>query len=335
MTSSMIGDSSQHFQSLRQTGAIKARMNTLTRELSSGRIADLSQHLRGDVAPLALLDRDIAMLDGFAQSGRQLAQTLSDKQTVLSSINDDLTTLATRLITIMPSASPVELHAAEAAGRSGFDRTVGLLNTRLGDRSLFAGAAVDTSALASADDMMASILTAIGTATDAATISATIDAWFDDPAGGFATMGYLGDTGPAVTQRISASETVTQDGRADDPGLRGVLKAAAYAAVSDALSATLPSTTRAALLRDGGEKTFVATDGLRQVAARIGEDEQRIEELNARQSAQRSTIAQARNSLVLADPFDTATVLQSVQQQLELHYTATARLSRMSLANYL
>ena len=335
MSSTMIGDSSQHFQSLRQSSAIKARLNTLTNELSSGRIADLSQHLRGDVAPLALLDRDIAMLDGFAQTGRQLAQTLSEKQIVLSSIESDQTTLAARLITIVPSSSLVEVQSAEAAGRSGFDRTVGLMNTRLGDRSLFAGAAVDTSALASADDMMASILAAVGGATDAATIAATIDAWFDDSAGGFATMGYLGDTGPAVSQRISASETVTQDGRADDPGLRDMLKAAAYAAVSDALSATLPKGTRAALVREGGEKTFAAADGLRQVAARIGEDEQRIEEITTRQSAQRSTIAQARNGLVLADPFDTASILQSVQQQLELHYTATARLSRMSLANYL
>lgn len=335
MSSPMIGDSSQQFQSLRQSRAIKAHMNTLSSELSTGRIADLSTHLKGDVAPLALLDRDLSMLDGYVQTGQQLAQTLSQKQLVLSSIESDQTTLAARLITIMPSSSLIELQAAEAAGRSGFDRTVGQLNTRLGDRSLFAGAAVDRSPLASADDMMTSILTAIGGATDTATIAATIDAWFDDPTGGFATMGYQGDTGPAVIQRIGPSEMVTEYGRANDPGLRDVLKAAAYAAVSDALSGTLDKATRAALVRGAGEMTFSATDRLRAVAARIGDVEQRVEEINMRQSAQRTTMAQARNGLVLADPFDTASFLQSVQQQLELHFTATARLSRLSLANYL
>ena len=335
MTSSMIGDMSQHYQSLRQSSAIKTRMNTLSAELSSGRIADLSTHLRGDVAPLALMDRDLSLLDGFIRTGSQLAQTLAQKQIVLSAIEDDQTTLAARLITITPSASLPELQAAEAAGRAGFDRAVGLLNTRLGDRSLFGGASVDTAPLASAAAMMTDILAAIGSATDAPTIGAAIDAWFDDPAGGFATLGYQGDTGAAITQRIGPSEVTTVDGRADDPGLRNILKAAARAAVSDALSSVIDTGARTALVRAGGDMTFAATDGLRQVAARIGEAEQRVEEVTTRHAAQRTTMAQARNGIVLADPFDTASLLQGVQQQLELHYTATARLSRLSLANYL
>ena len=335
MPLTMIGDSSQYFQSLRQSSTIKARMNTLSSELSSGRIDDLSAHLKGDVAPLALMDRELSMLDGYMQTGREFAQRMAEKQIVLSSMESDLTSLAANLITITPSSSLIELQSAETAGRTGFDRTVGLLNTRLGDRALFAGAAVDSDALASAADMMASILTAVGGATDAATITAAIDTWFDDPAGGFATMGYRGDTGIAVSQRIGTSEVLTQDGRADDPGVRGVLKSAAYAAVSEALSGVLDVGARAALLRGAGEATFSATDGLRRIAARIGEDEQRVEELSTRHAAQRTTIAQARNGMTLADPFDTASLLQSVQQQLELHYTATARMSRMSLANYL
>ena len=335
MSSTNIGDSSQHFQSLRQTAAIKTRLNTLSNELSTGRIADLSTHLNGDVAQLALLDRDLSMLDSHVQASGQLAQTLSEKQLVLSSLDTEQTALAARLITITASSSSVELESAEQAGQSGFERSASMLNTRLGDRSLFAGAAVDGPAVAKSDDMLASILASIGGAIDAATITAAIDSWFDDPAGGFATMGYVGDTGAAVTQRIGTTEVLTQDGRADERGLRDILKAGAFAAVSDALSGTLDTATRATLVRTGGDRTFAATDSLRQIASRIGEDEQRVEEITARQSAQRSTIAMARNALVAADPFDTATFLQSVQQQLELHYTATARLSRMSLANYL
>jgi len=38
---------------------------------------------------------------------------------------------------------------------------------------------------------------------------------------------------------------------------------------------------------------------------------------------------------VNADPFETASTLQAVQLQLETHYAMTARLSRLSLAEYL
>ncbi|MBU2360814.1 MAG: flagellar biosynthesis protein FlgL [Alphaproteobacteria bacterium] len=335
MSFQSIGDLSQHFQSLRQGSAIKTRMNTLTQELSSGRIADLSSHLQGNIGQLAVLDREIAVIDGFDLTAGQLQQQLAQKQIVLSRMTTEQIDLATQQLGISSSSSETEIRAAEAAGRAGFDAFADLLNARLGDRSLFAGAAVDRPAVASGADMLADILTSIGGATDAASITASIDAWFDDPAGGFATLGYTGDTGPAPTQRTGSQDVLTLTGRADDQGFRDMLKAAALTAVSDALSGTLDKPTRAALMRTGAERGFGAAKAVTAIAARIGEDEQRLDEGATRRTAQRTTFATARNALVTADPFDTATLLQSVQQQLELHYTATARLSRLSLANYL
>lgn len=329
------GDMSRHFQSLGQSATIKTRLATLTQELSSGRIADLATHLRGDVSSLAAIDREIATLDAFDRTGQLLDQTLAHKQTVLAALGDGQTTLAGRLIALTPFAGPADIARAEGAGRDGFAAVVGLLNTRSGDRTLFAGSAVDGPAVADADDILADLLTAIGGATDSATITAAINTWFDDPAGGFATTGYRGDTGAAVKQRLTETETLTLTGRADDPDLRRMLKASTYAAVSHALAGTLDQTTRTGLLRQGGELTFAAADGVRDLAARIGDDQQRIEDMSARRSAQRTAFTVARNGMVNADPFDTASALQSVQQQLELHYTATARLSRLSLANYL
>ncbi|SEM59733.1 flagellar hook-associated protein 3 FlgL [Loktanella fryxellensis] len=335
MTSPIHGDMSRHFQSLAQSATIKTRLATLTQELSSGRIADLATHLRGNVSSLATIDREIETIDARDRAGQTLSQTLDHKQSVLTAIGDGQTTLAGRLIALSTFASPADIARTEDAGRDGFDRVVGLLNTRFADLALFAGSAVDAPAVASADNMLADLLTAIGGASDAAVIAATINDWFDVPTGGYAMTGYLGDTGNAVTQRVTETETITLTGRADDADLRDMLKASAYAAVSHAMSGTLDQITRLALLRQGGEMIFDAADGIRGLAARIGDDQQRLEELSARRSAQRTTFATARNNLVNADPYDTASALQSVQQQLELHYTATARLSRLSLANYL
>ena len=335
MSLTFVGDMSQHFQTLRQTSSIKARMNTLTEELSSGQVSDISTHLRGDVGQLALVDRELEMISSFETTATQLSGVLQQKQLVLSSLDARATKLAAQLIGISQSSSPLEIGAAESAGRATFNGIVDALNTRVGDKSLFSGAATDRTPLADGEAMLADIVASIGGAVDNSTIAAAIDTWFDDPAGGFATMGYAGDTGSVVTQRIGQQETMTLDGRADDAGLRKMLKSAAFAAVSDVMSVSLVQSVRAALVSEGGEALFTASDQVRQISARIGEDEARIEELSTMRAAQKTTFSMARNALVNADSFETATYLQSVQQQLELHFTATARMSRLSLVNFL
>ena len=43
----------------------------------------------------------------------------------------------------------------------------------------------------------------------------------------------------------------------------------------------------------------------------------------------------ARTGMVQIDPYDAATRLQNTETQLQLIYTLTARISRLSLADYL
>jgi flagellar hook-associated protein 3 FlgL len=52
-------------------------------------------------------------------------------------------------------------------------------------------------------------------------------------------------------------------------------------------------------------------------------------------TAQETGLQMAINDLVSADPFDTATRLQSVQLQLETHYSVVGRLSQLSLLRYI
>ena len=63
--------------------------------------------------------------------------------------------------------------------------------------------------------------------------------------------------------------------------------------------------------------------------------EARVEDAAARLSARGTALEIARNDMSAADPYETATKLQNVQLQLETHYTLTARLSRLSLTEYL
>lgn len=330
-----IGDMSQNFQALRQTGQIKSRLQTLSQELSSGQVADLTKRMRGDTSEIVALDRELSVLDGFDQITQEVARSLARAQLQLASADVMRVELASQLVTINRDTLPEEVDKAAARARADFSAIVNLFNGRDGDRAIFAGRATDGTALADAEAMLSDMLTSIGGATEASAIEAAITAWFDDPAGGFATMGYLGDTGAATTRRISSTETLTLDARADDLGAKEVLKGVAMAAIADVMSLTIDREARAELARAGADTLFAAATPFVQMQSRIGENEERVALAQTSQSAQRTSYTLARNDLTLADPFETATQLQDMQRQLELQFASTARLSQLSLVNYL
>ncbi len=330
-----IGDMSQHFQSLRQTGAIKDRMLTLAQELSTGTKADLTTHMGGDTGRLSVLDRELSTLSAFELTNADLARNLAKSQTILESADGLRNQMAARFVQITPSTTTVEIREAGARARTDFATLVHRMNGRDGDRALFAGVAVDATAFAPPEDMLADMVASIGGATTTAAITTAIDFWFDDPAGGFATMGYTGDTGPAMTRKISESETLTLNARGDDPGIKSLLKGAALAAVTDIMGTAITSTTQAELVRAAGDELFSAGTPLTQMRAEIGVNEERISLARTAQAAKSTSFGIARNEMVSADPFETATLLQDVQRQLEMQFTSTSRLSQLSLVNYL
>ena len=124
------------------------------------------------------------------------------------------------------------------------------------------------------------------------------------------------------------------DVSADDPAIRETLKSAAYAALADSLP-LLESGTKAELLERAGTGLFAASVGLVSVQSGLGAVEAEVEQSMTEMNAQQTTLQIAMNDIVSADPFDIASRLQSVQIQLETHYSVTARLSELSLLRYI
>lgn len=330
-----VGDMSQHFQQLRQNGDLKTRLNTLSEEMSSGRMADLTKHLDGDLTKLSGLDHDLALLGTYRQITRETSQMLTQMQTSLERISSARGALAGTLLLVDQSSYAGQIDEAALFGRSSFEDMVRTMNTTVGGRSLFAGVAVDGPALGAADDMLASMVTAIGAGVSSGDVLTAIDTWFDNPVGGFATMGYLGDTGTTVTRRIGLDQSIEIDLRADDPAMRDMLRATAISAVVDEMGGVLSHEVKGALLQEAGVQLVEVAQTFTQVRSRLGFVEATVEEAATRQTAQTTAYSIMRNNLAAADPYETASRLQDVQLQLETHYTLTARLSQMSLLEYI
>ena len=335
MTSMTFGDLAGSFSNRLQTARIKADLLRLNTELSSGRPTDLVAHLGGDTAQLAQIDRETEVARARSAAATGLGQFLATMQTTLDGIEAVQGRLADALASVTPTSSALELGRAGSAGAAAFRDVVGLLNADYGAAALFAGAVTDGPALASADAMLASLSAAAAGAVTTSDVIAAVDAWFDDPSGGFATMGYLGDSGAALTRQIDEGTSVTVAARADHPAIKDVLRNAAIVALSADSALGLTASTSATLLTGALPGLMTASTSLLGLRAEVGLAEERVAAAQARNGAMVTALTVMRNDLGLVDPYATAIALKEAETRLETQFVVTARLSGLSLVNYL
>lgn len=335
MSFSSIGDMRQHFFTTRHNAILKTNLQTLTQELSTGQASDLTAHLGADQTRLSSIDRHLQMLGGFAQSNRQTGQLLDMMQLALSGIEDHRAGAAGALLTITDGSSPAQIEDAAAVAKAGFEAVVQAMNTRFGDLAMFGGNDTSTNPLAPAEDMLDALRIAVGGATGAGGVEAALEDWFNTAGGGFDTSGFQGDTGAPLQRAADDTQTVDIKARADDPAIRDALKYFAMGALAADPAAPLSKEDRTTLQQAAGEGLMTVSSQITSVQSSLGSVQGLIEQGSARLAAKTSSLGIARNDLVLVDPFETATKLQNVQLQLETHYTLTARLSRLSLTEYL
>lgn len=334
MSAVSVGDMARQFTSLRNGNAIKTELTELVESLSSGKVKDLTKSLDGETARFSGIQYSLTQLDGYSQIASETLQTLSNVQIILNKVDSARNGTTERLLLVNDTSTAAQIDEAAFSSRSAFEDMVLALNTQVGDRALMSGTSVNTPPLASAALMLADLQAAIGGAVDQATISATVDTWFDDPAGGFATMGYQGDTGAPLERRVAENRTVEVNARADDPAIRKVLKGAALAALANDLPG-LDRETKSGLLQQAAASLFGAASDLVAVQARVGFTEANVERTLAETNAQQTTLKLAENDLSLADPFETASRIQATQVQLETFFSLTARMSQLSLLRYI
>ncbi|MBW7922742.1 MAG: hypothetical protein H3C51_11655 [Rubellimicrobium sp.] len=329
-----IGDLARQFAAMHHLTTTRQRLDTLTNELASGRVADPAARLAGRTDLLADTDRNLALMAAGVDTANALARRFEAAQLALDQVDAQRGIVSKELLSL-PVAVTRQL-VTDTAARAGisFGIAVSALNARHGSESLFSGAATDGPALADADTILAALRVQTAGATDAADLIARIDAFFDDPGGGFETVAYIGDTGPAPTRRIDGQDYAVTP-RGDDPALRGVMKGLALAAVAADHPAGASDAERAAIMQQAGAMLVGAGDGLAGLRATLGGLEQRAETAATRQSAALTAARIARNALIGADPEATAIALRETQTQLETQYAVTARLAGLSLAGYL
>lgn len=255
---------------------------------------------------------------------------------------------------VLVASDPISRRYLQDAAQLAIEQVTALLNTQIGGRYLFSGIAVETRPIQGAatvnpatgvspGQVVAQVIATQGPIVDAASALAVangpdgIATVFDDthsnPNFRYASTFYNAATGGAVTAHLEAGLDLDYGARADQPGIRDLLEGLhmlaglPYATVPDDAYGAWQS---AAFGRIAG--------GLQQVidlAGEVGSAQQVVAESIERHEAALTQLSTQVVRLEQADPFESATRLSILQTQLEATFSITARISRLSLINYL
>ena len=333
MPSVMLSDLSQMLQLRRDTVRVRQDLATATQELSSGKYADLGNAVSGNYGPLVAIDRQLSALDGFETNATEATLFADAAQLSLDRVKGLGGDVGRRMVGVKPSDMTTlkEMYATEA--NEAFASSVAALNSTVAGRAIFAGTATDGRALASAEDIMAELRSLVGGETTAEGVVGVVETWFGT-GGGFETVGYLGSTKDLSGYEVADGHDVEISVRADDTAIRDQLKGLALAALIEGSDVT-DAGELAELANTAGTALLSNDSKMVALQAGVGSAQERLENAVVRNASERSSLKMARSDIVEVDPYKVATDLQNLETQLQTIYTITARLSGLSLMNYL
>ena len=117
--------------------------------------------------------------------------------------------------------------------------------------------------------------------------------------------------------------------------MRSVLKGFALATLVSKNLVPNDLDVRGTLTRMAGEQIATSDAELTKSRSNLGTVQEIVSDAKVRNSSEKSSLEIWKSKLIGIDEYDSATALEAVQTQLETLYTLTARLTGLSLTDYL
>ena len=228
-----------------------------------------------------------------------------------------------------------DLQLRLSTGVERFEGVVNTLNMQLAGRSLFSADAPDQIPLISGADMMAELRILVTGAPDASTIVSDVTTWFQDAGSGYETVAWQGGNGPSQAILLAEGQSAKIGITALDPAIRKALTGLALTALAAEGAVSLVENEQRIFADNAAQSMINASSELIELRAKLGFEEARIEDARVTSESTQSSLQIEYGRLTSSDPYSTATELETVSTQLESLYILTARMSRLSLTEYL
>lgn len=334
MNSLSIGDLANSFLLHQRGTALKTELSRLTQELASGQVSDIKSVLAGNFSYLSDIENSMETLAGYKVASTEATHFSGATQSALGNVQDVSSSFAADLVSVSSGNIDSIARQSAAEARQHLDSVVSALNTNFAGRNLFSGTATDTVPLPPSQTILDALRTELTGVSGATAKAAAAEVWFNDPAG-FDSVIYQGSSDTLAPFRLSETDAVTMDIRADSIELKDVIRHLAMAGLADDATLSIDAAERKDILLSSGEGLIATQNNLTSLRANVGFTEERIDQIATRNASELTSMEYAKGSLLAADPFEIVTRLEEVQFQLQSLYTVTVRSSQLSLINYL
>lgn len=333
MPSVTLGDMAQGFLLRKQNVALQAEAQRLATEVATGRAADPARAVRGDLVPVSAIETSLRRLDGYRAATNDADLVATGMQQVLGVLDGLGDGLTTTLLQAGSGGQRAMLGIAGVEGEGRLASALAALDTQLGGRSLFAGEAVQGPATIGSDALLGLLDGVVAGAASGDEVADRVAAWFSDPAG-YAALAYVGGA-PAGDLPLSQTASVSLDITAADPAIRATIEGLALAALLARGSIPPDEGARVVIAARAADTLLAAKTPRTDLAAGLGLAEARISDARDRNDAEAAALKLARSALLDVDSYEVSVRLEATQTQIETLYAVTARLSRLSLVDYL
>jgi flagellar hook-associated protein 3 FlgL len=329
------GDAAQSKQLQRFSTALKKNMAQLSIEVTTGQTANTQRRLGGDYSQLAPLERAISSVAIFQRNSKTLEMQYDAAQSAFERATSGTVEGAARLLQAGSLGDNIGIRTSALQARAQLDQAVAAFNTVIGGRAVFAGEDTNGTALASSDTIISSIMTEIAGQTSVYAIRTTISNWFHAAGGGFDATGYLGGDPQRSSVSVASNISVQQSTTAANVEIRGLLEGLLLGAILAEPTLELDVDSRAKLAVSAGERLINAETSMTRLAGNLGLLQERVAFSSSQNSAELSSLNIARSSMLEVDQYTAASQLEDTIAQLDAIYALTARMSRLSLSEYL
>lgn len=334
MSNSTVPDLLSYSRLSRLVSEVKSRTTVASAEVVSGRYEDATAAVKGDIGAVHLLKKAVEDARHY-QTSLSLAETRASlTQASLKTLTTQTTELSTSALSALDKGEAASLKLYDDQARGALQTIFSALNTSEGGRALFGGDEAGRAPLASLDQLLLDVQAIMAAGPDAASVDTALDVYFDDPAGGFQTTIYQGGAGDAPSVELAPGVRVAASVKADAQPLKDLIRGLAVIANYETPPAGSPAE-RDAVVRDGVLLTLKAENDITDMRAQLGIAESQISNAKSRYAEAETLYTTLYNEKTARDPYEAAAELQQLEAQLESSYLVTARLSRLTLANYL
>ena len=330
-----------------QTSRIQSDLTRAMTEATTWRVADTGLALGARSSISVALNREIDRLKGITDSNELASARLKSTQAGLQDLTKAADTLLGSYQTAFSGAG--EPSVARQQAEQTLTLMSSILNTNQMGENIFAGINTDVTPFNDFLDPASPNRVAFDTAfsahfgfpaTDAAAVNITaaqMEAFLTSVEPQFTGAGWQGTWSAAddqqITTRITLTETAQTSVSANIPAFRKLAMAAAIVTVG--FGGPLNEAARRVVLEKGIELLGGATADLANQQAHTGITQQRLAQASERMSTQINLFSNSIHDLEGVDEIEAAARVTSLKTQLEVSYSLTASMQKLSLLNYL